>query len=56
MFKSNNKNIRTLPVPCIAESCIKIKVNLNFYFHTSKAFNAFIKPFETPQGSVKIKI
>ena len=23
------------PVPCISESCIKIKINLNFYFHTS---------------------
>ena len=26
----------TLPAgPCISESCIKIKINLNFYFHTS---------------------
>ena len=25
----------TLPVPCISESCIEIKINLNFYFHTS---------------------
>ena len=40
------------------------KINLNFYFHTSlgasegfmKAFKAFIKPFEAPQRSVKIKI
>ena len=23
------------PPPCISESCIKIKINLNFYFHTS---------------------
>ena len=29
---------------------IKIKINLNFYFHTS------LKPFEAPQRSVKIKI
>ena len=25
----------TLPSPCIPESCIKIKINLNFCFHTS---------------------
>ena len=25
----------TVPVPCISESCVKIKINLNFYFHTS---------------------
>ena len=24
----------TLNVPCISESCIEIKINLNFYFHT----------------------
>ena len=34
----------TLPSPSISESCIKIK-----------ALKAFIKPFEAPQGSVKIK-
>ena len=27
--------ILTLPAPCISGSCIKIKINLNFYFHTS---------------------
>ena len=27
--------ILTLPAPFISESCIKIKINLNFYFHTS---------------------
>ena len=36
------------------------KIKLNFYFHTSlwclKAFKAFIKPFKTPQRSVKINI
>ena len=40
------------------------KIKLNFYFHTlcgaSKGFmkvlKAFIKPFEAPQRSVKIKI
>ena len=25
----------TLPVLCISESCIEIKINLSFYFHTS---------------------
>ena len=25
----------TFPVPCISESCIEIKIKLNFYFHTS---------------------
>ena len=24
-----------LPILCISESCIEIKINLNFYFHTS---------------------
>ena len=53
----------TLPAPCLSESYIKIKINLNFYFHTLwclkrfyEGLKAFIKPFETPQRSVKIKI
>ena len=25
----------TLPLPCISESCIEMKIKLNFYFHTS---------------------
>ena len=25
----------TLPAPFISESCVKTKINLNFYFHTS---------------------
>ena len=25
----------TLNVPCISESCVEIKINLNFYFHAS---------------------
>ena len=61
---SGSKQILTFPVPCIIESCIEIKIKLNFYFHTSlgasksfrKAFKAFIKPFEAPQRSEKIKI
>ena len=28
-------DVLTLPVPCISESCIEVKVKLNFYFHTS---------------------
>ena len=54
----------TLSAPCISESCIKIKTNLNFYFTLlcgpskgfMKALKAFIKSFEAPQRSVKIKI
>ena len=63
----NNYNyyyILTLPVPCISESCIEIKLKLNFYFHASlwcpkrfyEGLKAFIKPFEAPQRCVKIKI
>ena len=40
------------------------KIKLDFYFHTflwaskgfMKAFKVFIKPFDTPQRSVKIKV
>ena len=36
--------------------CYK-NLNLNFYFHFFvKTFQAFIKPFEAPQRSMKIKI
>ena len=31
----NHNLLLTLNVPCISESCIKIKIKLNFYFHTS---------------------
>ena len=27
--------VLTLPAPCISENCIKIKINVNFYFHSS---------------------
>ena len=37
----------TLTVPCISETCIEIKIKLNFYFRTS---------FEAPQRSATIKI
>ena len=30
-----SKNILTLSVPCFSESCIEIKIKLNFYFHIS---------------------
>ena len=35
MRKLYAKQILTLPAPCISESCIKIKINLTFYFHSS---------------------
>ena len=35
MNETENSTILTLPVPCISESCIEIKIKLNFYFHTS---------------------
>ena len=31
----SNISILAVTVPCILESCIKIKIYLNFYFHTS---------------------
>ena len=57
-------NPLTLPVPCISESCIEIKIKLNFCFHTSlwcirrfyKGLKALIKPFKVPQRSVKTKL
>ena len=63
-MKEVAKILLTLPAPCISESCIKIKINLNFYFHTSlwclrrsyEGFKAIIKTFEAPQRSVKIQI
>ena len=42
-----------LHAPCISESCLKIKIKLDFYFCTSLWF---LKRFyEAPQRSVKIK-
>ena len=54
----------TLPAPCISESCLKMKIDLKFFFTLLcgasrgfvKAFKAFIKPFEAQQSSVKVKI
>ena len=43
--------------PCVSESCIKIKINLSFYFRTPlPCLKAFIKHFEAPQRSMKVKI
>ena len=41
------KGLLTLNVPHISKSCIEIKI---------KAFKVFIKPFQEPQRSVKIKV
>ena len=51
-------NFLILPVPCISESCIEIKIKLDFYFPTSLLClkRPSIKLFEAPQRSVKIKI
>ena len=54
----------TLPAPCISETYIKMKITQIFIFTRlcgasegfMKAIKAFIKPFEAPQRSVKIKI
>ena len=35
LFRLNEKPWLTLPALCIPESSIKIKINRNFYFHTS---------------------
>ena len=32
---SESTDFLTFPAPCISESCIQIKIDLNFYFHTS---------------------
>ena len=52
----------TIPVPILE---VERKITLDFYFYSSflcaskgfmKALNAFIKPFEAPQKSVKMEI
>ena len=59
----SDNSVLTLAAPCISESFIKIKINLNFYFHTSlysKGFmntsKAFIKRLDVPKRIEKIKI
>ena len=56
----DHQRLLRFPAPYI---CIKIKINLNCYFHIygaskgfMKGFKAFIKPFEAPGRCVKIKI
>ena len=54
----------TLPSPCISEGCIKIKINLNFYFQTSfwclrRLYEGFYGLHKTVGGttrSVEIKV
>ena len=53
----------TLPVPCILENCIEIKINLNFHFHTSlcasktimKAFKVGLSPFKKDRVFASLK-
>ena len=33
--KIDSVRASTLTVPCISESCVEIKIKLNFHFHTS---------------------
>ena len=64
MKKVSSQVHLTLPNLYISESCIEIKLNLNFIFILlcgaskgfMKALKTFIKLFEAPQRSVKIKI
>ena len=35
MAKVSDRKALNLNVPCISESCIEVKIKLNFYFHTS---------------------
>ena len=54
----------TLPSLCISERCIKMKINLNLYFHTSlwcftrlyEDLKGLHKPIEAPRRSVKKKL
>ena len=55
----------TLPTQCISESYVKMKINLIVLFshffvvpqkYLWRPLKVFIKPFEAPQRSVKIKI
>ena len=51
--------VLTFPALCISEIFIKMKIKFlfsHFFAVPQKAFKAFLKPFEAPQRSVKIKI
>ena len=59
----SGNSVLSLPAPCISESFIKIKINLNFYFHTSlyskgfmKASKTFIKRLDVPKRIGKIYV
>ena len=59
----SGNSVLSLPAPCISESFIKIKINLNFYFHTSlyskgfmKASKTFIKRLDVPKRIEKIYV
>ena len=59
----SDNGVLTLPAPCISESFIKIKIDLNFYFHTSlyskgfmKASKTFIKRLDVPKRIEKIYV
>ena len=61
-FLCKNNDL-TFPVLCISQSCVEIKLEFLFsHFFVvpekvfMKVFMAFIKPFEAPQRSAKIKI
>ena len=55
-----HKDKLTLNVPCISESCVEIKIKFLFWHFSvmpqKVLWRPFIKPFEAPQRSVKIKI
>ena len=42
-------SINDCPAPCISNSCIKIKINLNFIFTLFCGASKSFKPFKAPQ-------
>ena len=56
--KSNASKYITLPVPCISENCIEIKIKLNFYYHTSllclkRFYEGLMKALGRPENFTK---
>ena len=55
-----HKDKLTLNVPCISESCVEVKIKFLFWHFSvmpqKVLWRPFIKPFEAPQRSVKIKL